>query len=334
MADALNLAGLFPFIEEYARDNKDNIFEDVYGYGPDDADAANGIQPMSAYCAEMDTPDEVIFTYITGNGALRPGGKLAGNTTVFAPKADVVNFKPRKGKVRHIAMDFEFTQEKFIKIYKSYMSAARGKHIKADELPLEMYIMKVILSEAREELRLAYWNGIYDVSAGHTSYLDVFDGFKKQILDAIGTDIPTGNVIDTAVITAANAVGEFDKIVDAIPTKYLSKLVCIVPRALKTAYERNYRSTYNSLPYNQELKKTVIEGTSIPFLVEPGLDGFTRPILTTRDNLTRLYDSASPMALGLQAEYSITERAIKMVFDGQAGCGFAVGNHIWTNDGV
>lgn len=333
MADAINVSGLFPALEEYARDNRDHILEDVYGFGPESGDAALGIVPMADYSQEIDTPDEHVFTYITGNGALRPGGKLAGNTTVFAPKADVIGFKPRIGKVRHIAMDFEFTQARLIKLKKSYMQGARKLALKADEIPFEEYIVRIIMQEAKEELRLATWNGVYDISAGHTSFLDMFDGWIKQILDAIGGDIPTGNVIDTAVISASNSVGEFEKIVDGIPSKYLSKLVCLCSRKMKTDYERNYRNTYNTLPYNMELKKTVIEGTSIPFMVEPGLDGFARPILTTRENLARLLDTSNAV-LGLDFEMSKKERSIAAVFDGAAGAGFAVGAHIWTNDGV
>jgi hypothetical protein len=333
MADTVNLAGLFPLLTEYARDNRDNIFEDVYGFGPESSDTALGIVPMAEYCQEVDTPDEHVFTYITGNGALRPGGKLAGNTTVFSPKSDVIGFKPRIGKVRHIAMDFEFTQARMIKLKKSYMQEARRMNLKADEIPFEAYIIKIIMAEAKEELRLGHWNAVYDISAGHTSYLDMFDGWKTQILAAIGGDIPVGNIIDTAPITALNSVSQFEKIVDGIESKYLSKLVCICSRKVKTDYERNYRNTYNMLPYNMELKKTSIEGTSIPFLVEPALDGFARPILTTRENLARLVDSSSS-ELGLDFAYDIKERSISAVFDGAAGSGFAVGAHIWTNDGV
>ena len=331
--ESLNIAGVAADLLLNARDNKDHIFTEVYDLGEDESDIENGIAAMSDYTTMMDTPDEVVLTTITGNGALRPGGLRTAATVVFAPKVDAIKMKTRVAKVEHISMDFEFTQKKLIMLKKSYFSDVRSKKLKADEIPFEEYVLQVIMAEAKGELRLAYFQGIKNTGTG-TGYLDIFDGYRKQILDAISTlAIPAANVIDTAIITAANAVTEFEKIVAGIPTKMLGKVVCLTSRAGKENYEKHYRATWGTLPYNDSQKKPKIVGTSIPFLVEPGLDGFARPIFTTRNNFVRLVDSTDANS-ELEVFYDKKERSIALMFDGAAGCGIIKPEEIWTNDGV
>lgn len=329
MADSLKLTDIAAELQGVATDGKDHIFEEVYGLGENEADAENGIVAMADYAAELDTPDKVVLTKIYASGALQPGGIKVASGKVFNPVNDSLVVKPRVAQVEPIALNFLLTQEKLEILKKSYLSGVRKNSIANDVLPFADYIFNSIISEAKEELRAAYFQSIHNAEG--TTHLAIFDGWRKQVLDAIiSGDIPSGNVTETAVISSTNAVAEFDKIVEDVPTNMLGKVVCLIPRKLKKMYENDFLTRYGSASFNTGVKKTVISGTSIPFLVEPGLDGFTRPIITTRKNLVRLYDSASSKT-DLTIDYDKRERNIAIVMDAQAGCGFADGSHVWTN---
>lgn len=331
MADSLDLSNIAGAFQDVATDNKDHFFESVYGLGENEADADNSIPAMSEYAAELDTPNEVILTDVYANGAWQPGGKKTATGKTFNPTEDAVGMKPKVAKVQHISQNFLFEQADLILLKKSYLSAVRMQHIKADEIPFGLYLLQELAKRAAEELRLAYVNAVHNAQG--TNYLALFNGWKQQILAAIVSgEIPAGNVIDTAVLSATNGVAEFEKMVAAIPTKMLGKVVCLVSRKAKKHYEDDYRTRYGTLPWNSGLKKQLIDGTSIPFMVEPGLDGFDRPIFTTRNNFVRLFDSSSNASL--EVDYNKRERDIAVMVDAQAGCGFAQGKHIWTNDGV
>lgn len=331
MADSLDLSGIASEFQDVATDNKDHFFEEVYGLGANESDAENSIPSMGEYAAELDTPNEVILTNVYANAAWQPGGKKTATGKTFNPAPDAVGMKPKVAAVKHIAQNFLFEQADLILLKKSYLSAVRMKHIKADEIPFGQYLLNELAKRAAEELRLAYINGVHNAQG--TSYLALFNGYKKQVLDAIiSGEIPAGNIIDTAVLSATNGVGEFEKIVAGIPTKMLSKVVCLCSRATKQFYEQDYRTRFGTLPWNTGVKKQKIDGTSIEFMVEPGLDGFNRPLFITRNNFVRLYDSSSNATL--EIDYDKRERDIAVVVDAQAGCGFANGGHIWTNDGV
>ncbi|MGL4630293.1 MAG: hypothetical protein ACRCVT_03730 [Leadbetterella sp.] len=331
MADSLKLSDIAAEFQDVATDNKDHFFEQVYGLGENESDPENGIPAMGEYCAELDTPNEVVLTQVYANAAWQPGGKKVATGKTFNPTLDAVGMKPKIAVVRHIAQNFLFEQSDLIFLKKSYLSGVQRKHIKADEIPFGQYLLNELAKRAAEELRLSYINGIHNAQG--TSYLALMDGLKKQLLDAIiSGEIPAGNVIDTAILSSTNGVGEFEKIVAGIPTKFLNKVVCLVSRQTKKFYEDDYRTRYGVLPWNDGVKKAKIDGTSIEFMVEPGLDGFNRPIFVTKGNFTRLYDSSSNAML--EIDYDKRERDIAVTVDAQGGLGFAQGNHIWTNDGV
>jgi hypothetical protein len=332
MADSLNIADIAAELTEHARDNKDHIYEAVYGLGEDESDMENSIPAMSEYCDEIDTPDEVILTKITPGNVLQPGGVKTASGKVFNVTNDAVKIDARVAKVRHTAMNFLFTQEKLIRLKKSYFSAVRSKKMKADEIPFSEYVMRAIENEAKEELRLAYFQASYNAQG--TTFLQLFDGWIAQILAAIVSgEILAGNITDTAVLSATNSVAENEKIIANIPTKYLSKVVCLTSRLGKKNFEDDYKARWGVLPWNTGVKHATIPGTSIPFFVEPGLDGFARPLYTTRNNLARMYDSGSDMT-DLTVDYDPRERNIAVMMDAQAGAGFVDGSEIWTNDNI
>ncbi|MCP9765146.1 hypothetical protein [Lacihabitans soyangensis] len=331
MPTSIKLSDISAELQDVATDKKDHFFTEVYNLGENDSDPENSIPSMADYCAEFDTPNEVIFTNVWATGAWQPGGKKTATGKVFNPTPDAVVLKPKSARVEHISQNFEWSQADLILLKKSYLNAIQRKAIKADEIPFGQFLLDELALMAKEELRLAYWMAVHNPQG--TNFLQLFNGYRHQLLAAITSgEIPASNVVDTAVLSATSGVNVFETIVAGIPTKMLSKVVCLVSRTAKKAYEDDYRTRYGTLPYNLGQKKPKIDGTSIEFMVEPGLDGFNRPIFTTRKNLARLYDSSSMAELEIVRD--IKERSIAAVVDAQAGAGFGNGKHVWTNDGV
>ena len=326
--DSLDLDGIHEELLDYARDNRDHILTGIYSPGATEADAENGIVSMDDYSNEMDTPDEIVFTEIYATAALKPGGVRDEDGKMFRPKVDAVKMKTRIGKVREIQMDFLFTREKIMNLKKSYFAQCKRMAINPDVLPFAAYIMQELMSMANAELRLAYMKAIHN--ANGTTFLDMFDGLTKQIaLDIVSGDLPSDNIVEQAALSNTNGVASFEAIVDIIPTEMLRNMVCLTSRKGKKYYENDYRTRYGTLPWNTGVKKAMIDGTSIPLLVEPGLDGYNKPIFVPKNNITRLYDSTSGKT-NLDIDYNKRERDIAFVFDGQAGIGYGVSNRNFT----
>ncbi|WP_138993953.1 hypothetical protein [Larkinella sp. C7] len=324
---ALNLTALAASLETYARDNQEHIFTRALIPGLEGVEGSP-IVPIAEYMTMMQATDEVVLTNLEVGDVLQPGGK-----DTFNPTANAVNFKPRIGKVRQAKVDLQFLHTKIVALYKSYMGQVRAKRIDPEQIPFEEYITARLLARVQENIRVkTLYNGVYN--AAGSSPLDVNDGLKTQLLAAIaGGDVPAGNIIDTAVLSATNAVGELEKIIAGIPDAefYAGDLICVCSRTVKDFYEKDYRTRYGSLPYNQSQLKPNIVGTDIPFVVEPGLSGFNRPIFTVRGNLVYLYDDLSG-ADTLAVDYNKRNRDIAWMMDCQVGAGIAVAEQIWTND--
>jgi len=329
MNDSLNLTALAASLETYARDNQEHIFQRALLPGVEAGIEGTGIVPISEYMTMMQATDEVVLTNLELDDVAQPGG----NGT-FDPSTNAVNFKPRIGKVRPAKVDMLFTQPKMIALYKSYMGQVRAKRIDPEEVPFEEYISARVVAKFQENIRVkTLFNGVYNKTG--KSPLDIADGLKTQILAAIvAGDIPAANIIDTAVITSSNAVAETEKIISSIPdAEVYSGLICVCSRRYKENFEQNYRDKYGNLNYNNSQLKQVIPGTNIPFVVEPGLSGFNRPLFTKNGNFVYLYDDLSG-ADTLAVDYNKRTRDIAWVMDCQVGAGIAIAEQVWTSDGV
>lgn len=333
MADtSLKLGDIAAEMLDVGTDNKDHILEEVYGLGENQSDEANGVVSMDEYTTTFDTPNEVILTKIVGHAAWMPGGYKTATQKVFNIQEDAVSIKPRKARVEHIAQNYSFTQADLITLKKSYLYEVQKQNINAEEVPFARYVFSALSKVAGEELRAAYDNAVHNAQGNN--YLALFNGWQNQI-DAmiVSGEITASQIVEHAAITGGNAVAEFTKIVREIPTKFLGKVVCRVSRELKEFYEDDFLSRYGTLPFNTGIKKSVIAGTGIPFIVEPGLDGITSPEFVTKGNLARLYDGSSAN-VGLDVELNKEERSISVMLDAQAGAGISDPSHYWRGDVV
>ena len=96
------------------------------------------------------------------------------------------------------------------------------------------FMIAHVAAEVAQNTELCIWQG--DTAAGANNS---FDGFEKLIAAAAWAgDIPAGQQIAKAAITAANVIDELSKVVDAIPSSLYGKedLFIYIPSAIAKAY--------------------------------------------------------------------------------------------------
>lgn len=276
--------------------------------------------------------DEVVLTELYLESVLQSGA-----TGTFSPTNNVFKIKPKKAKVKPCKVDLLFTEQKILSLYKSWYGQVRGGKIDRTTYPFEQWVIEHVLKRVSTDLRQkALVNGTRN-DAGTTPE-QVMDGlFVKLAAARASGAIGASQIATINAITTLNAVAEFEKMVDKIPTEYFySDLVCISPLSFKRAYERNYRKEWGTLPYNAGYNKQEIEGTTIEFLVEPGmlttgLTAFESPIITTRENLAWLYDDESAQTR-LEFDYGKRDRSLAYVMDFQIGFDWAMDSLFWLGD--
>ncbi|MBO9640168.1 MAG: hypothetical protein J7576_18505, partial [Siphonobacter aquaeclarae] len=284
------------------------------------------IHALDEYMAMIPGNDEVVLTELLTNDVLQPGGKNS-----FNPTQNAVVFKNRTAKVRQCKVDLEFTHTQIMAFYKSYLGQIAAKKIDPSKLPFEEHIIAEVVKRVKENLRVkSLYNSVYNPAG--SSPLDVFDGLSTQITAAIASgDVPAANIAAANTLTGGNAVGELEKIVAVISDAYFySGVVCVCSRKQKTFYEADYRARYGSLPYNSSTEKGFIDGTNIPFVVEPGYAG-DFPIFTPKGNLAYLYDDEGKVD-NLDFEYTKKTRSLAYIMDFQAATGIAAAELIWGAD--
>ena len=331
MADALDLSLLATTATDYSRENKAGIFSKLIGAGLSGT-PNTPIKPIDEFMMMIPGNDEVVLTELYLESVLQSGNKGA-----FTPTNDVFKIKPKIAKVKPCKVDLLFTELKIMALYKSWYGQVRGGKIDKTTYPFEQWVIEHVLKRVSTDLRQkALINGTRN-DAGTTPEQAMDGLFVKLAAARASGAIGASQIATINAITTANAVAEFEKIVDKIPTEhYYNELVCITPLAYKRAYERNYRATYGTLPYNAGYNKQEIEGTMVEFLVEPGmlttgLTAFESPIITSRENLAWLYDDESAQTK-LEFDYSKRDRSLAYVMDFQVGFDWALDSLFWLGD--
>jgi len=96
------------------------------------------------------------------------------------------------------------------------------------------FMIAHVAAEVAQNTELCIWQGDTAAAANNS-----FDGFEKLIAaSAAAGDIPAGQQIAKAAITAANVIAELSKVVDAIPSSLYGKedLFVYIPSAIAKAY--------------------------------------------------------------------------------------------------
>lgn len=323
--DSLSMADISSDLQNYALDNQEHLIQQVTSVGFDGI-PGSPLVPLDDFVMFLPTTGEVVLTDLIVDDPLQPGG-----TDTFDPKNDVVKYKTRKASVKPAKVDLKFKHSKIMAMYNTYIGRVKSKKIDPKTYPYEEDVIKKILKSVKKYLRLAMWQAEHNEA--DKSFLGLFDGWIKQILDAIALNDGSINVVDIEALTGTNAVAQLNKMKKALPAgvRYGNNAVLILNEETKDFYEDNYQALHGSLPYNTGFTKKYLDGSNIEIIVEEGLAGFDRPIITTRDNLVFLYDDENKQN-NVDFDYQKRDRSLAYIMDFFVGGGICATELIWIGD--
>lgn len=327
MADSLTLSQFAETSTDFARDNKEHLYTELMAPGLNGIEGSP-IRPMSEFVTEIPSKDEIVLTELTIGDPLQPDLRAG-----FTKKDDVVSIKPRIGKVEACKINLLFTEKQLALLNKTYQAQIKGPNSKMilDRFPVfEALINQKIIEKAKSALRnTSLWNGVknpLDKSAA-----GLFDGLRKIIDDmTISGEIPTGNFTEINPITASNAVTEFKKIITDLPSEiiYDPETICLVSPNLMGLYDSHYQTSRGAIPYNLGFNQRMIEGTMIPFFVEPGLTDIETPTFTRKGNIIWQYDDDFE-SLDLTFDYNKRSEDLAYILKFQLSTNIAFGKEVW-----
>lgn len=268
--------------------------------------------------------DEIVLTEMFVNSVLQPGNKDS-----FNPKGGV-GFKKRTGKVRPCKVDLSMKPTEITAMYKSYLGKIKGAAARKSvyDLLFEAEIFASIQERVKQDLHLnAVFKG-YHVADG-VNPSDTMTG----LLYILEQDIDKSkNVFAGEAVTVANAIEQVEGVADLVPSHLAQQnLVAIVDPNIAKFYNRDYRTTYGGLNYNNGYEKVMIDGTNTELIVEPGLAGTNGIIITPRNNFVWLTNSLGK-ADSLSVEKS--KRNIDILMDFEAAPEVSLMEYVWTNSQV
>lgn len=323
--DAISMADISTDLQNYSLDHQEHLIRSIsqIGFG---ALPGSPIVALDSYVNFLPSSGEVVLTDLLVGDPLQPGGKDS-----FDPKNNVVKYKTRKASVRPIKVDLKFAHTKILAMYNTYLGRVKTQKIDPETYPYEQYVIEKILESVKKHMRLGMWKAVEN--ANDPSFLGLFNGWIKQITDTIINDPTHINIVDINPITGTNAVGEFDKMIKALPEeiRYSGEGVMIVSTSHMDAYNADYRTKFGALPYNTSFNKTTVDGSNIEIIVEQGVASFNRPIVTTRENLVYLYDDENKQA-NIDFDYQKRDRSLAYLMDFFSGCGICATEQIWVAD--
>lgn len=312
MAEAIALAALDADLKAYTLDHKEYLVNKMWQIGLQGVDGTQ-IKPMGEFVQLMDADGTKILSEITTSDPLQPGNKGTFNSKAYGA------FTNRRATPEHVKVDMEFGEVRINELYDTYLSRVRMKIYDPKKVPFEEFLMMNLSLDVQKYLRKAFWMGTKNPSG--TTSLDLFDGIVTMLADDLAETTPTVNTATIATITASNAVTQFEAIADDLSTEQAlnGNNVMIVSHKHMKMYNKHYRSTYGGLNYNNEFKKTMIEGTNIEIIVDQWVEAFDTPMITTRENMAMLLDDKR---IGqVDFDYNRRLRNIAFLMDFKAGCG-------------
>lgn len=270
-----------------------------------------------------DVTDQLALTEMFVSSVLQPGGK-----DTFDPKG-TVGFKARIGQVRDCKIDYTLTPKQINAMWKGYLGRiAKSKRGSVYDVPFQQYILDKLADRAKEEMHLdAVFKGVYN--ADKKTANRVFDGLLP-LLSKAGV-LAAKQIYAGAPITQANAIDQLEGIADKVPSHLINKdLVMLVEPTAAKFYNRDYRASYGTKQDYQGFSHTMLDGTNITIVPEPGLADTGGIICTMRNNLVWL---TGPLG-GVPGSSFIIEkrqRNIDIMADFQAAPDLAIAEYVWCN---
>ena len=187
--------------------------------------------------------------------------------------------------------------------------------------PLEKQIIALVIKEVSKKLNSKLFNAVRNASGTTTATLfNGFDTITATEIAAAKIAAGNGNFMDVDPITDSNAFDSLlafyqaaDETLQNVPTKLF------VPRAVYNSYNKDYLTTFGSVAYNREFKKTFLEGTDnmcelVPLIGKTGSDYIH---LTKKSNMLIGVDQMSDSEFVKVREVDnpwVTQFVMKMVF--------------------
>ncbi|MGI4871238.1 MAG: hypothetical protein ACRYFX_08680 [Janthinobacterium lividum] len=270
-----------------------------------------------------DVTDQLALTQMFVSSVLQPGGK-----DTFDPKG-TVGFKNRIGQVRDCKIDYTLTPTMINAMWKGYLGRiAKSKRGSVYDVPFQQYIIDKLAEKAKEEMHLeAVFKGVYNHDKKQANR--VFDGLLP-LLSKAGV-LAASQIYAGAPITQANAIDQLEGIADKVPSHLINKdLVMLVEPTAAKFYNRDYRATYGTKQDYQGFQHTMLDGTNITIVPEPGLADTGGIICTLRNNLVWM---TGPLGGGPNSFIvEKHQRNVDIMADFQAAPDLAIAEYVWVND--
>lgn len=328
MAESFSLAEVAADFQDYALDHQEHIIDEIFQIGFGGVENTP-IVPLDSYVNIMPADGEVVLSDLITGDPLQPGEKDAFNAKAYA------TYKTQKAKPHPIKVDLRFSNTRMRALYNTYMARVRGAKFNPEEMPFEEWLLSRLNKDVQKYMRLAFWNAVSNPEG--TSSADLFDGIVELITDTITNDLPAINVTDLEVklsdLTVDNCVPTFEKMLNGLDSAFAfgEDAVCVMPKSLYDLYNTSYRKLHGNVNYNSNFSKRYMDGSSIEMIVEDGITAFSRPIITTRNNLVMLYNGNSAQ---IEFDYQKRDRSLAYILDFEAGAGACATERIhvgaWT----
>lgn len=321
------MADIAEGLQNYAYDHQEHLVAGLMSIGFGGV-ANSPIKPLTDFAQMIQTSGRIVLTDLIMGDPWQPGG-----TDEFSPKNNVAGFKTREAQVEPAKVDLLFKHSKIRAFYNTYISRVKTQEFDPETFPFEAYLIEKLQESMQKHLRLTAWKGVKDVA--DKSATGMFDGWRKQLLDVIANNPTDINVIDIALLTQSNAVEQLELVARDLPDEivYSENAVMILDGTSFRKYNENYRDRFGNLRYNNTFEKMTLDGTNVEIIVEQGVAGFERPLVTTRENLIMLYDDA-PTNTSISFDHQPRDRSLAYLFDGMYGAGIAATELIWLGDGA
>ncbi|MGR3809580.1 hypothetical protein [Jiulongibacter sp. NS-SX5] len=324
MAESFSLAEVSADLQDYALDHQEYIIDEIFQIGFGGVENSP-IVPLDSYVNILPADGEVVLSDLVTGDPLQPGEKDAFNAKAYA------TYKTQKAKPEPIKVDLLFSNTRMRSLYNTYMAKVKGAKFNPEEMPFEQWLLSRLNKDVQKYMRLAFWNAVSN--PGGTSSADLFDGIVELITDTIANDLAAINVTDLEVklseLTVDNCVPTFEKMLNGLDAAfaYGEDAVCVLPKNLYDLYNASYRKLHGTLNYNEGYAKRTMDGSSIEMIIEEGITTFSRPIITTRDNLVMLYNGDNAQ---VEFDYQKRDRSLAYVLDFEAGAGACATERIYV----
>lgn len=317
MAQAISLTALASSLGDYMRKNTDRLIQEFYMQ----------MQSTSIFEVLPEIKDQFPLVPMSVGEIVQPNPL----TAAWNPTNNAIAFAPRILTVRNCKVDLEIIPQALHKSWLGHMAKAGAADNTEAAIPFEQFIMSNIINAAKRDIeKEAIWRGVYNGSG--TAAADCMDGLLTIISDDIGdSTIAAGNVATTGATTSSNAVDNFEAVFAKVPNAMRNEpLLLLASPTLTRYYEQDYRATFGSLPYNQQFKKTVLDGSNCEVVPVPGFGDSQAIVIVTKNDQVKIGVDTESDIDQIDVEKALRKLNVMMSF--RIGIQYSKPAEVWANN--